>query len=328
MQLKEHYPIINSLRGLAALMVCAVHFSTFNEGAHGRLFEESNFIYQLGQHGYLGVFIFFVVSGFVIPLSMEKHQYHLQKLHRFLLRRWIRIEFPYLIAILLVILVSVLVAFKNHQTYQLEWARLGHHISYTTTFFGYEWYSPIYWTLAIEMQFYLLIAILFILIQQKSQYLNYAIVILFASTSLLLTDIRLLFHYAPMFSQGILLYLILKGDKKYYLTGFVCTLACGILTGYTANWSVALATLLTSLCIGFIQLDWKLGNFLGKISFSLYLTHGIAINLLYMFANKANTLLLKISLFFAVFLVAIGMAYLFWKFVEQLSQRLSKKVKI
>lgn len=60
---KAHYPILDGLRGVAAIMVVIFHiFETFSGGDH---------VKQIVNHGYLAVDFFFVLSGFVIGYAYD-----------------------------------------------------------------------------------------------------------------------------------------------------------------------------------------------------------------------------------------------------------------
>lgn len=60
---KNHYLILDGLRGVAALMVVAIHvFETFNGG---------NRLVQIINHGYLAVDFFFLLSGFVVAYAYD-----------------------------------------------------------------------------------------------------------------------------------------------------------------------------------------------------------------------------------------------------------------
>src|SRR5512138_1972737 len=60
---KQHYPILDGLRGVAAVMVVIFHiFETFTGGDHTK---------QIINHGYLAVDFFFLLSGFVIGYAYD-----------------------------------------------------------------------------------------------------------------------------------------------------------------------------------------------------------------------------------------------------------------
>src|SRR5260370_41397871 len=56
--------IVDPLRGLAALAVAWFHFT------NGSGFVKTEWLQASGEYGWLGVDVFFVISGFVIPHSM------------------------------------------------------------------------------------------------------------------------------------------------------------------------------------------------------------------------------------------------------------------
>ena len=59
---KQHYPILDGLRGVASVIVIVFHvFETFTGG---------NRFIQIINHGYLAVDFFFLLSGFVVAMLM------------------------------------------------------------------------------------------------------------------------------------------------------------------------------------------------------------------------------------------------------------------
>ena len=53
--------------------------------------------------GWAGVEVFFVISGFIIPFTLWQSGYRLKNYARFILKRIIRLDPPYLLSILLAI---------------------------------------------------------------------------------------------------------------------------------------------------------------------------------------------------------------------------------
>ncbi len=85
---KNHYPILDGLRGVAALMVVAFHiFEAFNGGSRFR---------QIINHGYLAVDFFFLLSGFVVAYAYDDRWNRMTQWD-FYKRRLIRLQ-PMLIA--------------------------------------------------------------------------------------------------------------------------------------------------------------------------------------------------------------------------------------
>jgi peptidoglycan/LPS O-acetylase OafA/YrhL len=80
---KTHYPILDGLRGVAAIMVVIFHiFETFSGGDH---------VKQIINHGYLAVDFFFVLSGFVIGYAYDD-RWSQMSLGGFFKRRLIRLH--------------------------------------------------------------------------------------------------------------------------------------------------------------------------------------------------------------------------------------------
>ncbi|MCC6761645.1 MAG: acyltransferase [Chitinophagaceae bacterium] len=80
---KQHYPILDGLRGVAAVMVVIFHiFETFAGGNHSK---------QIINHGYLAVDFFFLLSGFVIGYAYDD-RWHKMTLTGFFKRRLIRLH--------------------------------------------------------------------------------------------------------------------------------------------------------------------------------------------------------------------------------------------
>ena len=80
---KNHYAILDGLRGVAAIIVVSFHIlETFNQGDHSK---------QIINHGYLAVDFFFVLSGFVIGYAYDD-RWGKMTLGGFFKRRLIRLH--------------------------------------------------------------------------------------------------------------------------------------------------------------------------------------------------------------------------------------------
>lgn len=309
------------------LMVCLYHFTNYAD-LNGSLFEEGSVIQETGEFGVLGVFVFFVITGFVIPLTLIKHKFRLTQIHRFFAKRWVRIEIPYLASILLVLLVGLMFSIKNDLPFIVEGERLFHHVFYTTSFFDFEWYNPIYWTLAIEIQFYILIALLFPLFTTSNKWLNCIIPLVLAIAPLIVEDNRLVFHYCAIFSQGLCLLLMIHDKLDKSVGAIIIAIALGI-TGYSIGIDIAIVAGITLAIIAFFSIDNKGLNRLGDISYSLYLTHGVTgVNLIYFVGRYSNSTIMSLGITILALLLSIMGAFAFWKYVEAPSQKVSKGIKM
>jgi peptidoglycan/LPS O-acetylase OafA/YrhL len=322
---KNYYPSINMLRGIAALLVCIYHFTNYT-GINGDLFVRGGRTQSIGEYGILGVYIFFIITGFVIPLALFKYDFRLSQLHKFLTKRWIRIEIPYITSIVLILLVSFAFSIKNESPFVFSLTKLFHNIFYSASFFDFKWYNPIYWTLAIEMQFYILIALVFPLIKNTNHLLNCIIPITLTISSLVIDDYRFVFFYGSIFSQGILLLLIMR-YKINSLLGVIVIGFSSIITIYVHGLDIAIVSLITVFVIAFLNIDKKLLNQLGDISYSLYLIHGlVGVNLIYLLARYCKSFTTKVGLVVMALFLSILAAVIYYRIIEKHSKKWSQKI--
>ena len=325
---KMYSPTIHALRGIAAMMVVAYHVTNY-ASEHGRLLSADNSIRKVGEWGAHGVFMFFVISGCVIPLSMMASNYSLGAVHRFLARRWVRIELPYIAAIFAFLVFHYINCRVYMWNFDFEPLRFAHHLIYTVPFSKFEWYNVVFWTLAIEFQFYVLLAVIFPLLQSGKKWMSIAAIIIFSSSALLLDDNRFIFFYSASFGMGMSVYLRKVQRIQDLELWLLLTVSAGI-AWWIHGWEIALVGITSALVINYIVLDGRIFRFLGKISYSLYLIHGvISGNLLYWTLPYAGPEWeVKALLLIASILLAIPAAWLFWFLFEQPAQKLSKRIKI
>jgi peptidoglycan/LPS O-acetylase OafA/YrhL len=153
---------VQYLRGIAAMSVVLCHF-----GSGIKSYPMLAQIFNAGQNG---VQVFFLISGFIIVFSMNAENYKTSQFFRFLLKRSIRIDPSYFITIILTILVfkclSLIPSFKGQSIPFIPGQFLAH-IFYMVPFTKYPFYNHVFWTLCIEFQFYLLIGVLYFLIESS-----------------------------------------------------------------------------------------------------------------------------------------------------------------
>ena len=144
---------LDALRGYAALTVVCFHLSPQVIGLDRHLA-----IMRYLDLGKYGVLLFFLVSGYVIPMSLERHG----SLRRFWIGRLCRIYPAYLAAI---VLVAVLTAagLMNWQASLRAETTTGvlAHLTMMADLVGVRGAVRVFWTLSYEMTFYLIVAGLF-----------------------------------------------------------------------------------------------------------------------------------------------------------------------
>jgi len=150
------YPHIDALRAIAALLVIVLHVSE----VFARLPEvraNGNSIFQLARAidmGRLGVVIFFAISGFVICSSLKGPR--LIATREFAIKRFLRLYPAYWLALPLG-LWSIWYLWGRPITAELIWANL----TMMPSAFGQENIMGLFWTLETELVFYLLCLTIF-----------------------------------------------------------------------------------------------------------------------------------------------------------------------
>lgn len=320
--------VINSLRGIAALLVCLYHFVIITT-----IFINNQTVLDVFQFGKKGVHIFFVISGIVIPLSMVKTNYNITLIGRYLLRRFVRIEPPYLVAVALGILYLFV---RNHIQSSAavdlvpSVKEVVLHVGYLIPFFeGTEWISPVFWTLAIEFQYYIFIALLIPFALSPRIGLHWIFNGMILLSPFLVPDTSTFMGWSSYFGLGIFYALYIS--KKYSIKEFILVMLLCSIVVYFKHGSVNLFVAFGVLSVvHFIpEHKSKIGSFLGKISYSLYLIHPlIGLGFINFMSYRISTPIEKILVVIMALILTILSAYLFWKLIERPSQLSAQKIHI
>jgi peptidoglycan/LPS O-acetylase OafA/YrhL len=324
------YTHVHILRGIAAMMVCIYHCCLF-QPSKGPVFAPGGLAQSIGVYGYQGVTIFFVISGFVIPFSMGKMNYTFRKAGRFLLKRSIRIEVPYIASMMVIIGLYFILNHIWGSSYRVNPMQLLMNITYLVPFTNgkYEWFAIIYWTLGVEFQFYLLMTLLFPLLNHDNKYVRYIVLILFACGPMLCNKPGILTGFSPSFLLGFLLYLMsAKKLNSIELLIFGCA---SIVSNYL--FVTGTASVFASVAFIFIwflhRVRFKTGMFMGEISYSFYLLHGVIVaNFIQLSFEPSYTIFTRITLVITAVLACIIFAAAFWFTFEKPALYFSRKVKI
>lgn len=308
---------VDFLRGFAALGVVLYHF-IHHEDANGALLNNNGIIVKGTSFLPSVVFIFFSLSGFVIAMSMHRNKFRLNDIGAFIARRWVRIEVPYIASVLVYLSIAFVWSLKDGTGFTVEPMRLLHHLFYTIQFTDYPWYNEVYWTLALEFQFYILIALLFPVFASKSMWLRYWALTCFSLTALIVPENRLVFLYAPMFSVGILLYFHVFSDLKSHPVAWVLIGLMIVQIGIQFDVSAALFIAL-SIAATQVQISEKnIVTRIGKMGYSLYLLHGAAGgSLLYFLSQYSSAPIYRYAIVLVGVVFSIAASYLFYRLIER-----------
>ena len=321
---KQYLPSLDFLRALAALSVCFYHF------VYGRrtYFSDDFWLKQLSWYGAYGVHVFFVISGLVIPYAMQQGGYRIRHFFSFLWKRIIRIEPPYLISVVLVIMLNFAGSFSpwyHGEAFHLDGMNVLAHIGYANAFVGAKWLNPVYWTLAIEFQYYLLIALIFGMLQSAQKWKWLSVLALFNVCTWLLPNPNFVFQYAAFFTAGILTYKYLSGILTRWEYG-----AC-LLISLTCMWHAegvaGLVAGSVAIIFYFIPVVYPWAKFLGTISYSVYLLHvPIGARVITFSENFIHSVGGRLCMVLLAYAVTIMAAWLFYRWVEAPCKAWAKKV--
>ena len=320
---------LDALRGIAALMVVIFHFT------RGKVSEDS-----ILNFGTTGVDLFFIISGFVIFMSLTRVKRGID----FVINRFSRLYPTYWTV---VSLTFILILFKTYIDNQpFEMSLIGQYLGNMTMF---QFYMRIpnldgpYWTMIVEMLFYIIILLFFQL--KVLKWLNPVgiVVILFvllgshfAFDNFLLRALIYgipLLQFLPLFLAGTVFYKLhlsnegVVGKTLLLLFCLVSQVLLYHIAGSSLNYiSQAEYGLMLTVYFGLFWLFItdrlsfvvsKPSLFLGKISYALYLVHQfVATGLIIPYFNKELGLNFWIVAIFIALPVVIGLATIITFMIE------------
>lgn len=322
---KKYLVGLEFLRAIAALSVCLFHYSG---GMLPKLIVPGAKL--AFSKGYLGVDIFFVISGFIIPYSLVGKNYQIKGFYEYIKKRVLRINPPAYASMALVLIQGFIIdkVINHSSTYTggLSWMQMLHNLLFTIPFTHYKWINGIFWTLAIEFQFYLFIGLLFNVLFTRN-------VIWFVALYLAASLIQFVpfmaaadfFHYSTLFALGgvALLWHQQRIPVWMYIGGLVLfgVLACLQLDIYAALVGVGTAVAINSINVRIYGF-----TFLGKISYSLYLIHalvGTTAEFVLIKLVAPTTDARKLALAALCLIISIAAASVFYWLIEKPFMRLA-----
>ncbi len=304
---RRHLGFFDGLRGVAAFAVVLYHIS-----GHERMQElmaalPAPLVEWGFRYGLLGVAVFFVLSGFVIGYSLDRWRLaadHENPERRakpfgvFLVKRLVRLTPPYYAAIAVALVAAIGAAVESGEPFEPGLApftigRLVAHLFYVQEILGYVNFNDVFWTLAIELQFYIALIVVWLIKEpveaRWGRTAGLAVIVASAVAglawpfALVTVEGRSPWFMALWYSfaSGVMLYLTWQGRLPRLVIGaYTAALVVAAAIG-GPNQGFLLATVATS---GAILAAMELGRldqwltirpfrFLGRISYSLYLIH-------------------------------------------------------
>lgn len=153
--------LLDVLRGIAVLAVIALHSGSHGVGHSTDWYD--TYVWPWLSHGYLGVQLFFVISGYCIQGAVESARRNPRPLQIFALRRIRRIYPPYWWSLIVTIALAcgtiALLGKPWWSIFPLTTAEWLLNILLMQGPFGVPDAALVYWSLTIEVQFYVVMAI-------------------------------------------------------------------------------------------------------------------------------------------------------------------------
>jgi peptidoglycan/LPS O-acetylase OafA/YrhL len=355
---------VDSLRGLAVLGVLLVHTNQFGSKSMPWLLE------KIAWKGSMGVQLFFLASAFTLFLSYRNRQHtEISPVRNFFLRRYFRIAPMYSLAVFYYLWQDGLG--PRYWLGDAPGISVGNVLGNLAFLHGFNpyWFSSIVhggWSIGVEMQFYVLVPLLFAWITNRQQaylFLVFSLLLqlilrLVLSAHPLIGHAKLWEEYLslylpaqlPVFGLGILLYFLVEDSQATKgVSGKWLLALSGVMLAFLMImdrlpipplfWlvlpeSVLYGVAFLLLALGLSRYPWPVLvnpviGYIGKISFSLYLVHFAVLHGLKMvnLTDFVGQPIVDLGIRYVVVLGLSGLlASLCYHFIEVPGQQLGSRV--
>lgn len=318
---------LDGLRGIAALAVMIFHFTL-------RRFS----------FGHYGVQLFFIISGFVIFLTILK----IDSVKLFTLKRIFRL-FPAFIVCMTISTICINM-FPQYTSDHIDTKRYLLNLTMIPEVIGSMPVDTSYWSLIPEIFFYVLMAFTLLIKQQKNMiaicYIWAALIVInciFKIESFFPAIKIFNIRHGQLFIAGIVFYLLYNGKKGYslYILLIISFLISLFIYPfyypelYPLKSHIVIISLIYSIFFLFIYnklsfFEHLRFEYIGKISYSLYLLHQTVGLILLNYLSATTSLNKNIIFIFTSFIIIISASAIYY-LVElpavRLGNKLTKKIK-
>lgn len=323
---------IDLLRIISAFMVMIYHYSF--RGYYSQVYCSVEFpvLGRFGKYGYLGVSLFFLISGFVILMSIQN-----KTLSEFIKSRFLRLYPTYWLCLLIT---YFLTQTSGNDLFSVSRLQL---IANATMFNGFvkiPYVDSVYWSLLVEMKFYIIMA-LFILARKNIKLSEDSFISLYLLISLVfvtgmfkesiiykIANYFLMFRFSHFFISGMLFYQMYRSEIdsrkviqlfiSFALSLYWVNIEASILTLKYSEYGIDFSNIVVSLFIVLVyilfyfMITGKMENLnrkwfltFGALTYSLYLLHQ---NIGYLILNKLSLIMSKYLALFLVSLFVIALS--------------------
>jgi peptidoglycan/LPS O-acetylase OafA/YrhL len=310
---------IDGLRAIAALSVVAFHYTT----RFDQLFLHVAPTRVEFPYGYLGVNLFFAISGFVIFMTLDRIRAPLD----FVISRFSRLFPSYWAA---VAITWLLVSVVGLPAYEVSWKSAVFNLTMLQSFFSVPDVDGVYWSLQIELLFYIWMLILWVTGALRFSVgicAGWLTIAILATMAERIVNIRapyavsyfLLLDWIPWFAMGMTVFLTLKEQAfkaKHAVVLLLALLAIAVKNQMPTLIAAPLtfALLFAASRNRIYWLAWRPLVFFGVISYPLYLVHE---KIGWLIILKGEAVLpwpwLSIAL---AFMCSVSLAIILHKFIE------------
>lgn len=321
---------IDLLRFFAALSVVFFHYAFRGFAADDRSIMPYPLLAPVAKYGYLGVELFFLISGFVILMTASRGS-----LKDFAISRAVRLYPAFWASCTLTFVLIVLI---GGDRFSASFGQYLINMTMLSGFVGVPSIDGVYWSLFIELQFYALVAVLLITgrIHQVQIFLTIWLILTITLEAFPIEWLRflLLTEYAAYFIAGAMCFLAWShGMSIYRLCAIALCLAIALHQSlgnipafesyYDTRMSMpAVAGIIISFFVVMLLVATRRMGRLGEmrwvtagaLTYPLYLIHQ---NAGFMIFNLAYPAINRHVLFWGTILLMLGIAYAMHVLVER-----------
>lgn len=349
---------LDALRGLAALYVVVYHMVLVPEPD----LVVPHWAHMIAHNGGMGVTLFFLVSAFSLYYTMPLRLREPRPWVSFFLHRFFRIAPLFYVWIALTLVRDKLVFDAHHGPAEIAASAL---FLFNLSPQGQEGFVWASWTIGIEMLFYAVFPLFYLFAKNRWQALTLTLSLLIAWTAIqgLLPYIPLdpkskelflrlsVLRHLPVFACGAIAYHLFLQDGRVFerpreVGVAMVTLSLAIFVALLNGWlpsifgdlyywqAIVFGLLLLGLGSAPIKfLVNRATSYLGRISYSLYLSHPTIVLLLFpvygwIYRQPFGTTFSFLASLAITLIAAIFVSELTYRFVEEPGIRLGKRVNI
>jgi len=329
----------DGLRGIAAFYVVAFH-CFFMLPAPNLHYPAQYFLGTFFKYGWLGVHLFFIISGFVISFTLYKYN----NVKQFMIARFARLYPTYWAAIIFSAILTLLLHKQLNFSLYLTNFLMFQQLLHVTNISG------VFWTLSFELTFYVIAMTIFYfgyfskhklfiiwgavtLAWQIMSYIGYV----HPGTIMSKLGYFLILQFSPLFIFGVYLHKAFNygWNKSFVLmmlamvTIFIALLPANSAPNYnlsTCRILLGVIFMLSAFATRFPEnkfLTSKVLVFFGKISYSWYLIHLVTAHFIF---NSLSQYREIIYAPFVSFFISIFFSILFTKYIERPSHNFVLRV--